>query len=295
MIVLIGKLLECMREISARGTLQWGFQSRVLMSGTPLQNDLNELWTLLNFIEPFKFPDLEDFQLHYGNMANRQQVEALQEQISPFMLRRVKEDVAKDIPAKEETLIDVELTSIQKQYYRAIFEHNHAFLNIGATRTNAPKLQNIQMELRKVCNHPFLLDGVEHRETDRLFKEFLEKGMFDGKTNQEQHYMLNEQGYIMTSGKMVLLDKLLPKLRQEGHKILIFSQMVKMLDVISEYCEFRQFPYERLDGRVRGTDRQKAIDRFNTDENAFLFLLSTRAGGVGIKYVLTEFYIYLAD
>jgi chromodomain-helicase-DNA-binding protein 7 len=192
------------------------------MSGTPLQNDLAELWTLLNFIEPFKFPDLDDFHANFGNMANRSQVEALQKMISPFMLRRVKEDVAKDIPAKEETVIDVELTSFQKQYYRAIFEHNHAFLNMGGTRQNAPKLMNIQMELRKVCNHPFLLEGVEHRETDRQFKEFLESGKFEGTTPEEQQHMLNEHGYIMTSGKMVLLDKLLPKLRQEGHKILIF-------------------------------------------------------------------------
>lgn len=203
--------------------------------------------------------------------------------ISPFMLRRVKEDVAKDIPAKEETVIDVELTSIQKQYYRAIFEHNHAFLNIGSTRQNAPKLMNIQMELRKVCNHPFLLDGVEHREIDRLYKEFSEQGAFQGKTAEEQQRMINEQGYVFSSGKMVLLDKLLPKLRQEGHKILIFSQMVKMLDLISEYCEYRNFRYERLDGRVRGTERQKAIDRFEREEDSFLFLLSTRAGGVGIN------------
>lgn len=214
--------------------------------------------------------------------------------ISPFMLRRVKEDVAKDIPAKEETVIDVELTSIQKQYYRAIFEHNHGFLNMGATRQTAPKLMNIQMELRKVCNHPFLLEGVEHRETDRQFKEFQEKGVFDGKTPEERQHMLNEHGYIMTSGKMVLLDKLLPKLRQEGHKILIFSQMVRMLDLISEYCEFRDFRYERLDGRVRGTERQKSIDRFESDPDSFVFLLSTRAGGVGInltaagRYLLTR-------
>jgi SNF2 family DNA or RNA helicase len=156
---------------------------------------------LLNFIEPFKFPDLDSFQANFGNMANRSQVEALQSMISPFMLRRVKEDVAKDIPAKEETVIDVEMTSFQKQYYRAIFEHNHAFLNIGATRQTSPKLMNIQMELRKVCNHPFLLDGVEHRETDRQFKEFLETGAFDGKTPEEQQHMLNRHGYIMTSGK----------------------------------------------------------------------------------------------
>ena len=196
-----GKLLECMREISVKGTMQYGFQSRVLMSGTPLQNDLTELWTLLNFIEPFKFPDLDSFQESFGNMANKGQVEALQSMISPYMLRRVKEDVAKDIPAKEETVIDVEMTSFQKQYYRAIFEHNHAFLNIGASRNTAPKLMNIQMELRKVCNHPFLLDGVEHRETERQFKEYLEKGEFDGKTPEQQQHMLNEHGYIMTSGK----------------------------------------------------------------------------------------------
>jgi SNF2 family DNA or RNA helicase len=84
---------------------------------------------------------------------------------------------------------------------------------------------------------------------------------------------------------VVLLDKLLPKLRQEGHKILIFSQMVKMLDLISEYCEFRNFKYERLDGRIRGTERQKAIDRFEREDDSFLFLLSTRAGGVGINLV----------
>lgn len=238
---------------------------------------------MLNFIEPFKFPDIEDFLMKFGNMANKDQVESLQRIISPYMLRRVKEDVAKDIPAKEETVIDVELTSIQKQYYRAIFEHNHAFLSMGASRQSAPKLMNIQMELRKVCNHPFLLDGVEHRETERMFKEMLESGKFEGKTPEEQQHLLNEHGYIMTSGKMVLLDKLLPKLRQEGHKVLIFSQMVKMLDLISEYCEFRKFPYERLDGRIRGTERQKAIDRFEREKDSFLFLLSTRAGGVGIN------------
>jgi SNF2 family DNA or RNA helicase len=242
-----------------------------------------ELWTLLNFIEPFNFPDPDGFKVKFGNMANREQVESLQQMISPFMLRRVKEDVAKDIPAKEETVIDVELTSIQKQYYRAIFEHNHAFLSMGTGRNTAPKLMNIQMELRKVCNHPFLLDGVEHKETDRQYKEYLENGQFEGKTPEQQQYMLNEHGYVMNSGKMVLLDKLLPKLRAEGHKILIFSQMVKMLDLISEYCEFRHFKHERLDGRVRGVERQKSIDRFEREEDSFLFLLSTRAGGVGIN------------
>lgn len=241
-----GKLLECMKEISAKGTLQHGFQSRVLMTGTPLQNNIQELWTLLNFIEPFKFASLEDFEQRYGNMGSREQVEKLQSKISPFMLRRVKEDVAKDIPAKEETVIDVELTSIQKQYYRAIFEHNHAFLNMGNSRNAAPKLMNIQMELRKCCNHPFLLDGVEQRETEKQRLELMQSGAFKDKSPEEIQEILNVKAYVAPSGKMVLLDKLLPKLREEGHKVLIFSQMVKMLDFLGEYCDFRKFKYERL-------------------------------------------------
>ena len=228
-----GKLLECMKEISAKGTLKYGYQSRVLMTGTPLQNNTQELWTLLNFIEPGLFRSLEEFEANFGNMANREQVEALQRKISPFMLRRVKEDVAKDIPAKEETLIDVELTSIQKQYYRAIFEHNHAFLSMGATKASAPSLMNIQMELRKCCNHPFLLDGVESREMERRHEDLTAAGELDNKTPEQQHDILNEYGYVLSSGKMVLLDKLLPKLRAEGHKVFIFSQFVKMLDLIS--------------------------------------------------------------
>lgn len=268
-------------DCSAKGSLKYGYQSRVLMTGTPLQNNTQELWTLLNFIEPRTFPSLDDFESKFGNMANREQVEALQRKISPFMLRRVKEDVAKDIPAKEETVIDVELTSIQKQYYRAIFEHNHAFLSMGSSKAAAPKLMNIQMELRKCCNHPFLLDGVEAREIEKRHEELTEAGEFANKMPDEQHEILNEYGYVLSSGKMVLLDKLLPKLRAEGHKVLIFSQFVKMLDLISDYCEFRNFNYERLDGQVRGNERQKAIDRFETDEDSFMFLLSTRAGGVG--------------
>ena len=87
---------------------------------------------------------------------------------------------------------------------------------------------------------------------------------------------------------MVLLDKLLPKLRKEGHKILIFSQMVRMIDIIEEFCEFRKYTCERLDGRVAGNDRQKSIDRFNKQSDSFVFLLSTRAGGVGINLTAAD-------
>lgn len=112
------KLLECMRTVASKGQIAYGYQHRVLMTGTPLQNNTLELWSLLNFIEPAKFPDIEKFQARFGKIETQEQVEMLQRRIAPHLLRRVKEDVAKDIPPKEETIIDVELTSMQKQYYR---------------------------------------------------------------------------------------------------------------------------------------------------------------------------------
>lgn len=159
------KLIECMRSVVAKGVTAYGYQHRILMTGTPLQNNTQELWTLLNFIEPAKFPDAEKFAERFGNISSAEQVEALQFRIAPHILRRVKEDVAKDIPPKEETVIDVELTSMQKQFYRAIFEHNHSFL-VQSTKGSLPKLMNIQMELRKCCNHPFLIAGIEQKELE---------------------------------------------------------------------------------------------------------------------------------
>lgn len=161
------KLIECMRSVVAKGVTAFGYQHRILMTGTPLQNNTQELWTLLNFIEPAKFPDAEKFAERFGNISSAEQVEALQFRISPHILRRVKEDVARDIPPKEETIIDVELTSMQKQFYRAIFEHNHSFL-VQSTKGTLPKLMNIQMELRKCCNHPFLIAGIEQKEMEDM-------------------------------------------------------------------------------------------------------------------------------
>jgi superfamily II DNA/RNA helicase len=228
----------------------------------------------------------------------------------------VKEDVAKDIPPKEETIIDVELTTMQKQYYRAIYEHNHGFL-MQNLKGSMPKLMNIQMELRKCCNHPFLVQGVEDTEMDGVDEKMMKgransmssdegaeapvaRGAASGarltaearernlKRDKEYKRLRMETSFIPSSGKMVLLDKLLPKLQKEGHKVLIFSQMVRMIDYIEEYCNFREYPCERLDGRVSGNDRQKSIDRFNKEENSFVFLLSTRAGGVGINLTAAD-------
>jgi len=166
-------------------------------------------------------------------------------------LRRVKEDVAKDIPPKAETIIDVELTTMQKQYYRAIFERNHGFL-MQNLKGNLPKLMNIQMELRKCCNHPFLIHGVEQNEMENLDKIVEEEQKnISAKTSTSKQYLLEQrkdferrrmdQYLIPASGKMVLLDKLLPKLRKEGHKVsnetFIHIYELRILKLFSAYIE----------------------------------------------------------
>ncbi|KAG4252303.1 hypothetical protein PC116_g17 [Phytophthora cactorum] len=230
-------------------------------------NGVFELWCLLNFIEPEKFPSQQEFYDEFGDLNTAEQVAQLHEQLRPYMLRRVKEDVEKSIPPKEETIVDVELTTMQKKYYRAIFERNRQFLNMGATGTVA-NLVNVEMELRKCCNHPFLIRGVEDKECAGFDEQLRMKIL------------------IQASGKTVLLDKLLTKFRQEQKKVLIFSQFKIMLDIIEDMCQLRGYSMERLDGSVRGNSRQAAIDRFNNPESdTFAFLLSTRAGGVGINLI----------
>ncbi|RLO02394.1 hypothetical protein DYB28_014357, partial [Aphanomyces astaci] len=254
------KLLASLR------TFKW--DSCLLMTGTPLQNGVFELWCLLNFIEPDKFPSQQHFYDQYGDLSSAEQVASLHEQLRPFMLRRVKEDVEKSIPPKEETIIDVELTTMQKKYYRAIFERNRSFLNQGSSVAVA-NLMNVEMELRKCCNHPFLIRGVEQKELAAVYDE------------ADRSRVL-----IQASGKLVLLEKMLVKFKAEGKKVLVFSQFKIMLDILEDLFHARQYSFERLDGSLLGNARQAAIDRFNDPKSdTFVFLLSTRAGGVGINLI----------
>ncbi|KAH3757705.1 chromodomain helicase DNA binding protein [Pelomyxa schiedti] len=246
---------------------------RILLTGTPIQNNTKELWSLLNFIEPSNFASQEGFLQEFGNLHDEQQVKNLQEVLHPHLLRRMKSDVEKSIPPKEETVVEVELTVLQKQYYRAILEKNREFLNKGcANNANVPNLLNIVMQLRKVCNHPFLIPGVEEKEA--------------GPDKSPEDY---NNALTRSSGKLVLLDKLLPKLLAAKHKILIFSQLKGVLDLLEKYLQFKDYLYERLDGSVKANDRQMAIERFcNPEYQRFIFLLSTRAGGFGINLAAAD-------
>jgi chromodomain helicase DNA binding protein 8/chromodomain-helicase-DNA-binding protein 7 len=249
-------------------------EHKVLLTGTPLQNSLDELWALLNFLEPDAFPDELSFQRNYGNMNSAADVEKLQKLLKPLMLRRLKEDVEKSIPIKEETVVEVELTTTQKKWYRSILEKNFSWLKQGSKK-NVPGLINTMIELRKCCIHPWLLNGAEEQILAEL--------------NAEHDAEKQVKALIQSSGKMVLIDKLLKKLRTGGHKVLIFSQMTKCLDLIQDYLRAMKWGYERIDGGVRGELRQAAIDRFSAPgSDCFVFLLCTRAGGVGINLTAAD-------
>uniref|UniRef100_A0A673H7I6 Chromodomain-helicase-DNA-binding protein 7-like n=1 Tax=Sinocyclocheilus rhinocerous TaxID=307959 RepID=A0A673H7I6_9TELE len=266
------------------GLKMMDMEHKVLLTGTPLQNTVEELFSLLHFLEPDRFPSEPTFMQEFGDLKTEEQVQKLQGILKPMMLRRLKEDVEKNLAPKEETIIEVELTNVQKKYYRAILEKNFAFLSKsvggggGGGGSNVPNLLNTMMELRKCCNHPYLINGAE----EKIMEEFRESHPLD---RPEFHL----QAMIQAAGKLVLIDKLLPKLKAGGHRVLIFSQMVRCLDILEDYLIQRRYPYERIDGRVRGNLRQAAIDRFSRpDSDRFVFLLCTRAGGLGINLTAAD-------
>ncbi|XP_059563041.1 chromodomain-helicase-DNA-binding protein 6 isoform X2 [Myotis daubentonii] len=253
-------------------------EHKVLLTGTPLQNSVEELFSLLNFLEPSQFPSETAFLEEFGDLKTEEQVKKLQSILKPMMLRRLKDDVEKNLAPKQETIIEVELTNIQKKYYRAILEKNFSFLTKGANQHNMPNLINTMMELRKCCNHPYLINGAE----EKILEDFR-------KTHSSDAPDFQLQAMIQAAGKLVLIDKLLPKLIAGGHKVLIFSQMVRCLDILEDYLIQRRYTYERIDGRVRGNLRQAAIDRFcKPDSDRFVFLLCTRAGGLGINLTAAD-------
>uniref|UniRef100_A0A7N9B0N6 Chromodomain helicase DNA binding protein 2 n=1 Tax=Mastacembelus armatus TaxID=205130 RepID=A0A7N9B0N6_9TELE len=235
---------------------------RLLITGTPLQNSLKELWSLLHFLMPDKFDSWEDFEDEHGK-GRENGYQSLHKVLEPFLLRRVKKDVEKSLPAKVEQILRVDMSAQQKQFYKWILTRNYKALAKG-TRGSSSGFLNIVMELKKCCNHSFLI-------------KLLEEG--DNETQQE-----HLQSLVRGSGKLVLLDKLLTRLRERGNRVLIFSQMVRMLDILAEYLTMKRYPFQRLDGSIKGEIRKQALDHFNAEGSEdFCFLLSTRAGGLGIN------------
>ncbi|EJU04131.1 hypothetical protein DACRYDRAFT_76460 [Dacryopinax primogenitus] len=240
---------------------------KLLITGTPLQNSIKELLALMHFLAPQHYSLTTADEYEHATPEEQQKfIEQLQDQLSGMMLRRLKRDVVKDMPTKSERILRVEMSALQRHYYKNILTKNFVVLkNKGPSGGPGPQISllNIAMELKKAANHPYLFDGCEEHSD-----------------NPEEQL----KGIVMSSGKMVLLDKLLHRLKTDSHRVLIFSQMVRLLDILSDYLTMRNYQHQRLDGTVSSEIRRKAIEHFNSEGSQdFVFLLSTRAGGLGIN------------
>ncbi|XP_073919886.1 probable global transcription activator SNF2L1 isoform X8 [Castor canadensis] len=261
------KLSEIVREFKST--------NRLLLTGTPLQNNLHELWALLNFLLPDVFNSADDFDSWFDTkncLGDQKLVERLHTVLKPFLLRRIKTDVEKSLPPKKEIKIYLGLSKMQREWYTKILMKDIDVLN-SAGKMDKMRLLNILMQLRKCCNHPYLFDGAEPGPP----------------YTTDEHIVSN-------SGKMVVLDKLLARLKEQGSRVLIFSQMTRLLDILEDYCMWRGYEYCRLDGQTPHEEREdkflevellgqrEAIDAFNAPHSGkFIFMLSTRAGGLGIN------------
>ncbi|KAI1806742.1 SWI/SNF family of DNA-dependent ATPase [Daldinia bambusicola] len=247
-------------------------RNRLLITGTPLQNNLHELWALLNFLLPDVFGDSEAFdQWFSGQDADSEVVvEQLHKVLRPFLLRRVKADVEKSLLPKKEINLYLGMSEMQVKWYQKILEKDIDAVNgAGGKRESKTRLLNIVMQLRKCCNHPYLFEGAEPGPP----------------YTTDEHLVYN-------SGKMALLDKLLRRLQKQGSRVLIFSQMSRLLDILEDYCVFRDYKYCRIDGGTAHEDRIAAIDEYNKPgSEKFIFLLTTRAGGLGINLTSADIVI----
>ncbi|KAI9203985.1 SNF2 family N-terminal domain-containing protein [Polychytrium aggregatum] len=249
-------------------------RNRLLLTGTPLQNNLHELWSLLNFLLPDVFSSSEDFDKWFETQGGDQDkvVSQLHKVLQPFLLRRIKADVEKSLLPKKRINLYVGLSAMQRQWYQKILEKDIDAVNglaAGGKREGKTRLQNVVMQLRKCCNHPYLFDGAEPGPPYTTDVHLLEN-----------------------SGKMAILDKLLDRLKASGSRVLLFSQMSRMLDILEDYCCWKGYNYCRIDGNTSHEDRVNSIDAYNKpDSEKFIFLLTTRAGGLGINLATADIVI----
>ena len=274
--------------------------NRLLLSGTPIQNNLDELWSLLNFVNPQIFDDLSVFQSWFGFKAIGQQTkedEVLEAQkrdqtvtklhniLRPFLLRRIKKDVLTDMPPKKEIIVYAGMSKLQLGYMDQIEAGTlkETLIAQGIETGKSLSQTNKQMNHRKNANHPF------------IFGEPIDSasGMHIGTAHP--------QLLVRASGKFALLDRMLSRLHEDGHQVLIFSQMTAVLNVMEDYLIWKNYNYCRIDGSTGIDERQRQMDVFNAektsgldgkrnvaDDRTFVFLLSTRAGGLGINLTAAD-------
>ena len=252
---------------------------RLILTGTPLQNNLPELWALLNFVLPKIFNSVKSFDewfnTPFANTGGSEKIELSEEEsllvirrlhkvLRPFLLRRLKKDVEKDLPDKVENVIKCQLSGLQKKLYDQMKKHGMLFVSEeGKNKQGIKGLNNTLMQLRKICNHPFVFEEVE-------------RSIVPNGGNNDQLWRV--------SGKFELLDRILPKFQRTGHRVLMFFQMTQIMNIMEDFLHYRGLKYMRLDGSTKADDRSALLKDFNApDSEYFVFLLSTRAGGLGLN------------
>lgn len=259
---------------------------RLLLTGTPLQNKLPELWALLNFLLPSIFKSCSTFEQWFNApfATTGEKVELNEEEtiliirrlhkvLRPFLLRRLKKEVESQLPDKVEYIIKCDMSGLQRVLYKHM-QSKGVLLTDGSEKGNKGKggakaLMNTIVQLRKLCNHPFMFQHIEEKFCDHI-------GTGGGVVSGPDLYRV--------SGKFELLDRILPKLKQTGHRVLVFCQMTQCMTIIEDYLSWRAFQYLRLDGMTKAEDRGELLKKFNdVGSDYFIFLLSTRAGGLGLN------------
>ncbi|KAK4123860.1 hypothetical protein N657DRAFT_573407 [Parathielavia appendiculata] len=266
-------------KLSATIQQYYSTRYRLILTGTPLQNNLAELWAMLNFVLPNIFKSAktfdEWFNTPFANTGGQDKMELTEEEqilvirrlhkvLRPFLLRRLKKDVEKDLPDKTEKVIKCKFSALQARLYKQMVTHQKIAVSDGkGGKTGARGLSNMIMQLRKLCNHPFVFDEVE---------------------NQMNPANVSNDLLWRTAGKFELLDRILPKYKATGHRVLMFFQMTAIMDIMEDFLRFRGIQYLRLDGTTKSEDRSDLLKEFNRpDSPYFMFLLSTRAGGLGLN------------
>ena len=260
-------------------TLNTQYQSRfrLILTGTPLQNNLQELWSILNFILPKIFNSNTSFDEWFSAPFGVSNIELSEEEslliikrlhkvLRPFLLRRLKKDVESELPDKIERIIKTPLSALQFKLYEQMRLHNCLFTIKDSTSksfTGIKGLNNTIMQLRKICNHPFVFNDIENTINP---------------THSSNHVLYR------SSGKFELLDRMLTKLFATNHRVLMFFQMTSVMTIMEDFCLYRGFKYLRLDGSTKSEDRGELLRLFNQENSPFqLFILSTRAGGLGLN------------
>jgi len=258
------KLKNHQGKLSQALSKSYNCKSRLLLTGTPLQNNPKELWSLLNFVLPTIFNDHRKFEEWFSApfAKNNENVQLSQEEqwiviqhlhsvLRPFLFRRLVSEVANELPEIVESSIRCSMSAWQRAMYNTIVEDS----SIVLPGFKVVRLDNQTMQCRKICDHPYLF--------------------YD-------NYYINSD-FIRVSGKFEILDRILPKLKKTGHRVLIFSQMTEVLKLLEDLMTFMDLKYLKLDGATKSELRQVLIDTFNNDKSYFVFLLSTRAGGLGLN------------